>query len=127
MLKRNFQQDFVIDEFKYRTFVKTNINELTTIFVEQKLTENELQQYIENIIRLIDLARFNVAQSEKEIKKIATKYAIPVSYDECETVVKCLNWGKNNIDRIDYTDMIWLPTELDVNPRGLQFDWVFID
>lgn len=127
MLKRNFQQDFVIDEFKYRTFVKTNINELTTIFVEQKLTENELQQYIENIIQLIDLARFNVAQSEKEIKKIATKYAIPVSYDECETVVKCLNWGKNNIDRIDYTDMIWLPTELDVNPHGLQFDWVFID
>ena len=127
MLKRNFQSEFVIDEYKYRSFVKTNINDLTSIFTNKKITENETTQYIENIIQLIDLARFNVAQSEKEIKKIANKYSIPISYDECEIVVKCLNWGKDNIDKIDYTDMIWLPTELSLNPKGLQFDWVFID
>lgn len=128
MLKRNsIQTEFVIDEYKYRSFVKTNINELTPLFTNKKITENEATQYIENIIQLIDLARFNIAQSEKEIKKIANKYSIPISYDECEIVVQCLNWGKDNIEKIDYTDMIWLPTELSLKPKGLQFDWVFID
>lgn len=127
MLKRNYQMDFIIDEFKYRTFLKTNINELTNIFDDKKLTLNQSNQYIENIIQLIDLSRFNLAQTEKEIKKIATKYTIPISYDECEIVVKCLEWGKKNLDKIDYTDMIWLPTELSLNPQGIQFDWIFID
>ena len=127
MLKRNHQIDFIIDEYKYRTFVKSNINELTNIFNEKKLTSNQSNQYIENIIQLIDLSRFNLAQTEKEIKKIANKYTIPISYDECEIVVKCLNWGKEHFEKIDYTDMIWLPTELSLNTKGLQFDWIFID
>ena len=127
MLKRNYQQEFIIDEFKYRTFIKNNICELTNLFDESKLTNSQQNQYLENIIQLIDLSRFNNAQSEKEIKSIALKYTIPISYDECEIVIKALKWGKENIDKIDYTDMIWLPTELSLKPQGLQYDWVFID
>mgnify|MGYP003300460281 CR=1 FL=1 len=127
MLKRNFKQDFVIDEFKYRTFVKNNIGNLTNLFEEKKLTNIQQNQYLENIIQLIDLSRFNNAQSEKEIKKIALKYTMPIFFDECEIVVKALNWGKENIDKIDYTDMVWLPNELSLKPQGLQYDWVFID
>lgn len=126
-LKKCLERDLEIDDYKYRSYVKNNISELTTVIEENTLNKNETNQYLENIIQLINLSRLNVAQSEKEVKKIAAKYLIPIGYDECKIVVKCLKWGKTHLETIDFVDMIWLPTELSLIPKGLQYDWVFID
>lgn len=126
MIKRNLGSDIELDEYKYRNYVKTNITELTTTNGEIK-TRQQVEEYIDNITKLIDYARFNLAQSEKEINEIAQKYSIPVSFDECIVVQKCLEWGKTNTEIIDYTDMIWLPVELMLKPIGLTYDWVYFD
>lgn len=127
MLQRNVQKELNINEFKYRVYVKEHIQELTDAFERFNLTLKEFNDYAENIISLIDYARFNLAQSEREVKEIAVRYNIPVAYDECAVAVKCLDWGKENIDTIDYTDMVWLPIELSLNAAGLKFDWIFFD
>ena len=116
-----------INEYKYRIYLKQNLQDLTTIGEEVKMSQRQVNEYIESIIALIDFARFNNAQNEREIYHVAMTYDIPVSYDECEVVLKCLEWGKENTKVIDYTDMIWLPYALSLKPAGLQYDWIFFD
>lgn len=127
MLQRNIQKEVEINEFKYRVYVKEHIQELTDAFERFNLTIKEFNDYAENVISLIDYSRFNLAQCEREIKEIAVRYNIPIAYDECAVVVKCLEWGKENIETIDYTDMVWLPIELSMSAAGLTFDWIFFD
>lgn len=127
MLQRNVQQELAINEFKYRVYVKEHIQELTDAFERFTLTTREVNDYTENIISLIDYARFNLAQSAKEIMDVAVMYNIPIAYDECSVVEKCLEWGQENISTIDYTDMVWLPIELSLSSAGLTFDWIFFD
>ena len=126
MIKRNLGSDIELDEYKYRNYIKSNIAELTTTNGEIS-TRQQVEEYIDNITKLIDYSRFNLAQSEKEINDIAQKYSIPVSFDECVVTQKCLEWGKTNTETIDYTDMIWLPVELMLRPIGLTYDWVYFD
>ena len=126
MLKRNLGSDIMVDEYKYRNYVKHNIMDLTTTKGEIK-TKQQVTDYIDSITELINYARFNLAQSEIEINNIAQKYNIPVSFDECVVTQKCLEWGKEHTESVDYTDMIWLPVELSLKPIGLTYDWVFFD
>lgn len=126
MVRRNLGSHIEVDEYKYRSYVKNNIGELTT--VGERLTGNQkLLEYVDNICALIDFSRLNLAQSEKEINDIARKYDIAVSLDECLVVKKCLEWGRESYDTIDYTDMLWLPNELSLKPVGMTYDWVFLD
>ena len=125
-IRRNLGSNIEVDEYKYRTYVKKNINNISSA-QEMISTKGELADYIDSILTLINFARFNYCQSVKEIDEIAKKYSIPVQFDECEVVLKAMKWGKTNTETIDYTDMVWLPVELQMKPLGLQFDWVFID
>ena len=65
--------------------------------------------------------------SVKEIDEIAKKYNIPIQYDECDVVLKLMEWGKRHTEVVDFTDMVWLPVELNMKPLGLQYDWVLVD
>ncbi len=127
ILRRNFGNDIEIDEYKYRVYLKSNISELSGIGDDIVLTQKQIDEYTESILSLIDFSRFNNAQSIKEIRKVALNYDIPVSFDECEVALKCLEWGKENHTSVDYTDMLWLPCELSLKPMGLQYDWIFFD
>ncbi len=126
MLRRNFGSDIEVDEYKYRKYVKNNIGKITTAS-EFIRTRQQVEEYIDSITMLINFSRFNLAQTEKEINEVAQKYSIPVSFDECAITQKCLEWGKEHTETIDYTDMIWLPVELSLAPVGLTYDWVYID
>lgn len=125
IIRKNVEGEVELDEFKYRRYVKSNITELTTIDVT--LTKNQLYNYIESICALVDFARFNLAQTAEEVKSLAVKYDVPIFFDECDVVIKVLEWGKTELNSIDYTDMVWLPVELSMNARAFQKDFIFID
>jgi superfamily I DNA/RNA helicase len=38
-----------------------------------------------------------------------------------------MEWGKNALETIDYTDMVWLPNALFLKPLGLLYDFIMID
>lgn len=120
MLTKNYGKDITVNEFKYSKYLRENINNLTT-------NKSISDFYLHNIIQLIHLSRFYLAQSIKEIQKIADKYSIVLVQDECEVVQKCLKWGRQNMSVVDYTDLLWLPTENSLRPIKSQFDWIIID
>ena len=110
IIRKNVEGDVELDEFKYRTYIKSNILDLTTVDIS--ITRIQLYNYIESICALVDYARFNLAQTAEEVQLLATKYDVPVFFDECDVVIKVLEWGKTELNRVDYTDMVWLPVEL---------------
>lgn len=125
IIRKNVEGEVELDEFKYRRYIKSNISELTTIDIT--LTKNQLYNYIESICALVDFARFNLAQTAEEVKSLAVKYDVPIFFDECDVVIKVLEWGKTELNSIDYADMVWLPVELSMNARAFQKDFIFID
>lgn len=126
MIRRNLGTNIEIDEYKYRTYIKKNIKQISTTNFD-KMTTKLMQQYIDNVTQLCDLGRYNLAQCEKDLLKVAARHDIPIIEDECQTVLNALTWGKENTTSIDFTDMVWLPYELSLNPIGLQYDYIMID
>lgn len=126
MIRRNLGTDIEIDEYKYRTFIKKNIRQISKTDLD-KMTNKLLSQYIDNITSLCDLGRYNLAQCEKDMLKIVAKHDIPIIDDECNAALRAMEWGKENTTSIDFTDMVWLPNELSLRPIGLQYDYIFVD
>lgn len=128
MIRRNLGSNITIDEYKYRSYVKNNIVELSGFEDgEVNINKNQTVEYIDNITHLIDYSRLFLCNTAEDIDNIAKRYDIPIIANECEVTLKCLEWGKNNTSSIDYADMLWLPTALDLQPMGMMYDWVFVD
>lgn len=126
MIRRNLGTNIEIDEYKYRTFIKKNIKQLSSADFD-KMTTKLMQQYTDNVIQLCDLGRYNLAQCEKDLLQVSARHDIPIINDECNAVLNVMKWGRENTTSIDFTDMVWLPYELTLNPIGLQYDYIFID
>ena len=120
-IRENFKGDIEVDEYKYLTHVHGNVHR------KENMNYTKFMSYQKNILKLIDYARFNLAQSEREIEQVAKKYNVSIVDDECSVVVEILKWGKTVTNWIDYTDMIWLPYELDIKTRKHKYDWIFVD
>lgn len=115
-----------LDEYKYKTYIRTICEEMAIKGVIS-MGFSQRVMYVRNIEKLVDYARYNLCQSVKEIEKIAEKYNIDTFHDECEIAVNVLEWGKSNIGVIDYTDMVWLPYELDIKTKKHKYNWIFVD
>lgn len=126
MIKRNVEGEVELDEYKYRGYLKSHLEELSTIN-NKRVTRSQLLTYIDNITELINFARYNLAQTPNEVKELSKKYDIPILFDECDVVIKMLEWGKTELNRVDFTDMAWLPVECDMSPKSFQKDFIFID
>ena len=128
IIRRNLGNDIDIDEYKYRTYLKKNIVELSEYEDGNvNMQKNQMSEYVDNITKLIDYSRLFLCKTVDDIDNIAQRYDLPLIANECEVTLKCLEWGKNNIKTIDFADMLWLPYALDLQPLGITYDWVFID
>lgn len=113
-----------VDEFKYNSYLRHNINNLS----EANLTnKDDIEEYCNNIIQLLEFSRMNLAQSKREIEKVAKEYGIPTENDEISVTIKLMKWGRENLQTMDFTDLVWLPYELDANPKQFKYDWIFND
>lgn len=128
ILKENgiIKSDEQINEFKYRNYIKNNINFISS-YHETSSLKKDYNSYIKNIISLVEYCRYYTAFSLKEIKRIADKYGITVIRDEYEVAKEVLKWGKDNTEYIDFTDMIWLPNALNLITKKNRYDWILID
>ena len=113
-----------VDEFKYNSFLRHNLNELSSAKIKDK---KKITEYCDSIIQLLEFSRMNLAQSNREIENIANEYSIPHENDEINVVIKLMKWGKKHLDTVDFTDLVWLPYELDIPPKQNKYDWIFND
>ena len=58
---------------------------------------------------------------------IEDRYGIETIADEKEIAIEVMEWGKNALETIDFTDMVWLPNVLFLKPLGLLYDFIFLD
>ena len=122
IVKENIKKsDLELNDYKYHQYVRLNA------IKKDDMNHTKYLSYLKNIDKLIDYSRFNLAQSVNEIEKIAKKYNVTILNDECEFVVEALKWGQNNLSEIDYTDMVWLPYELDLKTKFYKYEWIFVD
>ena len=133
---RNYYNSISTDNYKYRNYINKGFregffkpdiisDESSGEIFEIPMEDRDFRRYIENIISLVDLARVNLCKSDEEVLEIAFKFDIYLINNELEICKKVLTWGRNNVDTIDFTDMIFLPVRLGL--KAPQFDWVFID
>ena len=127
MLQRNFPKSpLTLDEFKYKSYLNTNIKSLSSINT-YSLSRSEYARYMNNSEAYINFGRAYLCQTVKDLDFIEERYDIDTIADEKEIALDILEYGKNNIDQIDYTDMIWLPNVLFCKPIGMQYDWIILD
>lgn len=127
MFNEHFDFSPVIDDDKYRNYVNKNID---TIGSEQykSLGGPMKMMYKANVFDLINKARHNLKQSEKEIRKLAVKkYGMRLVGDECHMVANILKWGSENIDVVDYQDLLWFPSELGYFTKKYLSDIIMLD
>ena len=118
--------DVLVDDFKYIRYVKKHIEEISD-YGEYKSLGNLGYTYIANILDLVNYARYYLAFTVREIERTAEIYGITPIRDEFDVVRKVLLWGKENLDVIDNTDMIWLPNVMNLETKFYRFDFIFID
>ena len=127
LLRNNLgvQNKVRINEYKYTTFINNNI--YTLMPNAAALGKDKIRTLKNNLKQIVDFARFNLAETPKEIKEICKKYDITLVANEPDIVPLILNWGSNQINEIDYTDMIWLCIERNIKTRTYKYDYIFID
>ena len=126
-IKKNLPQEAAIPEpFKYDSYIKNNIRELSSINT-YTLRGREYFRYLDNIKKYVDFGRFYLCQTVKDLDFIEDRYGIDTIADEKEIAIQVMEWGKNALETIDYTDMVWLPNVLFLKPLGLLFDFIMVD
>lgn len=126
ILMENFRLNKdAVKAYKYTSYINKNIYQIAP--ASRNLSRGKLSQYKTNLKQLVDFARYNLAQSASEIQHLCGKYGIDLVADECEVVPRILEWGLNNLEEIDYADMVWIPVEKRLETRNNKFDFIFID
>jgi len=130
MLKQHFKyQDYTpqlnVDEYKYRTYIKRELKTLT-LGIEFK-DRTEAEEFKEVILSLIDLCRFYLCETNEQIETIAEKYNFLVNSDHVRIIKNVINWGKTNLETIDFGDMVSLPNYLNIVINSCKYDWVLVD
>lgn len=127
MLQRNFPEEkLLLDEFKYKSYLNTNIKTLSSINTFS-LSRSDYARYMSNIESYINFGRAYLCETVKDLDFIEERYGIDTVADEKEIALDILEYGKHNLEQIDFTDMIWLPNVLFCKPYGMQYDWIFLD
>lgn len=111
----------IIKEYKYINYInniKANIN---------YLKGNKKKEYINNIKSILHFARQSNKYNSKDLEKLAKFYDIDIIDDEIKVVQSIMDWGSNNTDEIDFTDLIWLPNVKHMDTKLIQYDIIFVD
>ena len=127
MYTEHFEDKPNINEEKYRNYINKNMDTIASD-VYRCLSPSKKLIYKANVFDLIDKARFNLKQSEKEIRKLAErKYGTPLVADETHLVAKVLKWGVENREEVDYQDLLWYPSQLGYYTKRYLADIIMLD
>lgn len=122
----NINNNNFIDEYKYKQYIRENSEKLLSE-TNPNVLKRGYNRFINNIIKLVDYSRYYLCFTEKEIKKVADLYDVSLLDNEIDICRKVLQWGKRNISKIDYTDLLWLPNVLNLTTKKYTFNWIFVD
>ena len=116
-----------IVEDKYRNYINKNMDAIASDSYKV-LNRPQKMMYKATVFDLIDKARYNLKQSEKEIRKLAVKkYGMHLVADEAHMVSRILKWGAENKDVVDYQDLLWFPYQFGYFTKIYKPDVIMLD
>lgn len=121
-----FKDSIELEPSKYTTHIWKNIKYYTSMNT-YALGKKNYARYIENITKLVDHCRYNLANNVLDVLPLVERHDISLLGDEIEVVFKILDWGKTHLESIDFTDMIWLPHVLDLPIGNNAYDYILFD
>lgn len=113
-----------VEPDKYKAFVNRSMKK-GAIKPSADLDTDQMRSYKRNIHKLVDLIRVDLCRSYDRARAIADRHGIQILDNELAVVSRVIQWGRQNVSEIDFTDMVYLPVMKDI--PMLQYDWVFID
>ena len=114
-----------LSDDKYKAWVNNGIKYGSLAPRFSNLPDEQLSDWKQNILHLIDLGRVNLVDNIKDLESLAYKHNLDLIDNEASLALAGIDWGKREIDHIDFTDMIYFPNVKQI--RMPQYDWVFID
>jgi superfamily I DNA/RNA helicase len=113
-----------IDDKKVYYFLR----EISSMWEELELMddEEERQEYINRVRKLIDLARLNLISDVKILEDMAEKHSIDITNGECKKALDCVRALTTKTDTFDFVDMLYIPA-IKKLPMLETYDWVFVD
>lgn len=127
LFKEHFDETPTINENKYRNYINRNINEIASD-IYTSLSRAKKMLYRANVFDILDKARQNLKQSEKEIRKLGErKYGINFVADEPHFIAKIIKWGAENRTEIDYQDLLYFPHYFGYFTKQYLADVVMLD
>jgi superfamily I DNA/RNA helicase len=87
--------------------------------------------YFNRVVKLSDLGRLDLIDLTNQdlgidqLKELALKHNVEIINGECYRAWLLTNLGTSYLDKIDFTDMVFLPNHLNVQTE--KYDMVFID
>lgn len=121
IIRTNLRKDIELNEYKYSLQLYREIDNYCEKY------QNVNKKNVHNINKLISLMRSNLVYDEEGGIDVIKKYGIVCNRSELRVAIDMIEWGMNNTDVIDYTDMIFLPNILNMQPWKCQYDYVFVD
>lgn len=122
ILKYNYKDKNInLDENKY----KNKLLEYLTDIGSENINNID---YIDNVLKLCNLGRYFMVKNNKQFMGLASKYGLFLVENEIDIAKYLIDWGKTSLNEnncIDYTDMIYLPSVL--NLKVFKYDMIFID
>lgn len=109
---------------KYTAWVNNGVK-YSSLTPKSELLPEQMSTWKQNILKLIDLGRVNLVKAHKDLEELAWKHNIDLEDNEVDIAIKGINWGENETQVIDFTDMIYFPNVKQI--KMFQYDWVFID
>ena len=114
-----------LSDDKYKAWVNNGIKYGSLAPRFSNLPDEQLSDWKQNILHLIDLGRVNLVDNIRDLESLAYKHNLDLIDNEATLALAGIDWGKREIDHIDFTDMIYFPNVKQI--RMPQYDWVFID
>lgn len=108
--------DVIVDYNKNRnyTIFKNKYHGLTNQFLHAITSLNifippDNPEYINEILKLCDLARYDLYKSFNDILDLCFKHVLSLNVDDCKLAYTILKLSEKNLMEIDFADMIYLP------------------
>lgn len=109
LFREHFDYEPSINDEKYHSYINKNISDIATDEYKS-LSRTKKMLYRANVFDLLDKARQNLKQSEKEIRKLGErKYGIKFVADEPLFIANVIKWGAENKEEVDFQDLLYFP------------------
>lgn len=118
--------DTTPSDYKYTNYISAYLSDYKEDEYIQ-LSKKDKKVYAENIKTFVDFGRYYLCKTEKDLQKVQDQYSFDCIGNEKKIALEVMKWGKEHIEIIDFTDMVWLPIVLNCKPYNHLYDWILVD